>query len=115
MTVAEGQGISAGAVLRLSLGDGTAALAQVVAVEPRVVAVAVADVIWDCAPGVLDWQNSERALVHLALRPDGIAEAELVGHCPVEPASIEAHDRWRAAPQVTAAPLGAIVRALLSP
>jgi len=104
-----------GALLRVPLGDGTVAMVQVVAVEPRAVAVSVADVIWDCEPGLLDWQSCGRALVHLALRPTGLSGAAVAGHADVDPAALAAHARWRAAPDVTPAPLAAIVKALLAP
>ncbi len=105
----------AGDVLRVPLADGTAALVQVIAVEPRAVALSIADVIWDCAPGALDWQHAGRALLHLAVRPGALAGAVHAGHAPVAAEATEAHARWRAAPQVTAAPLAVVVQALLAP
>lgn len=107
--------LRSGDVLRISLSDGTAALVQVVAVEPRAVALSVADVIWDCAPGALDWQNAGRALLHLAVRPAALADAVHAGHAEVAADALEAHARWRTAREVTAAPLAVVIQALLAP
>lgn len=110
--------IAEGMVFRIPLGDGTAAMGQVLAVEASAVAVAIADVIWDCAPGLADWQATGRALPHLALRPASLAGVEPVGSAPVDEGSRAAHAAWCAGPPtgraVVAAPVAAVVRALLA-
>ncbi len=103
-----------GVLLRIPLGDGTAAMAQIVAVETDAVAVSVGDVIWDCDPGPLDWQSCGRAVLHIALRPASLGDAAAVGEAPVPADALEAHAAWRGSPEVVAAPLAVIVRALLT-
>lgn len=108
------QPLTPGTLLRIPLGDGTAAMAQVIGAEGEAVAVSVGDVIWDCDPGALDWQTCGLAMLHIALRPASLGDAVAVGEAPVPAEAAEAHAAWRAAPRVVAAPLAVIVRALLA-
>jgi hypothetical protein len=106
--------LRAGTVFRVPLGDGTVGMGQAVAVERGVVAVALADVIWDCEPGLLDWQQCGRALTHLALRPAALVGVVAVGEAVVEAASVADHARWQAGERaVVAAPPAVVLRALL--
>lgn len=107
--------ITAGTVFRVPLGDGTTGMGQAVAVEGAVVAIALADVIWDCDPGLLDWQQCGRALTHLPLRADALAGVVAVGEAAIEPASAADHARWQAGDRaVVAAPPAVVLRTLLS-
>lgn len=103
-----------GALLAVPLDGGRTALAQVIAVEAGSVAISLADRLWDCTPGPLDWQDSGRALLHLAVRPAALAGSSRVGDAAVSDEARAAHGRWRAAPSVTAAPLAVVVGALLT-
>ncbi|MCB9529586.1 MAG: hypothetical protein H6701_14560 [Myxococcales bacterium] len=107
--------IELGTVFRVPLGDGTAGMGQVVGVDGGVVAIALADVIWDCEPGLLDWEETGRALTHLALRPAALVEVVPVGQAAVDAASMDAHARWQTGDRaVVAAPPALVLRTLLS-
>lgn len=110
-------GIEPGAVFRFELAPERSGLGQVIAVEGRVVAVALADVVWDCAPEALDLETAGWALPHLPLSRGALSGVEWVGTGPVPEAHRAAHARWLAQPaatrEVVPAPPAVILRALL--
>ena len=107
-----------GAVLRVPLPGGRWGMAQVIAVTPRVVSVCLADAVWDCAPAALDWQHAGRAIPHMAIRPEGLSNAEVVGLLAPDPEAQAAHAAWQSQPAgqrpVSPAPLVALIAVLLT-
>ena len=110
--------IAPGAVFRFELAPERSGLGQVIAVEGRVVAVALADVVWDCAPGPPDLETAGWALPHLPLSRAALSGVEWVGEGPAVPEAHQAaHAQWLAQPaaarEVVPAPPAVILRALL--
>lgn len=105
-----------GDLFYVALPGGRFGGGQVLAASDDVVHVAVAGVVWDCAPGADELAEAPRAVDHVALRPDALATAQVIGRAEGPPtASLAA---WEARPDgariVVAAPFAALVAALLA-
>ncbi len=107
-----------GALFSVSLGGGAVAGGKVLAAGDDVVRVAVAGIVWDCAPDAAWVDEAPRAVDHLALRPEALDGATWLGAAAVRPEErTPAFAAWDALPPgerpVVRAPFAAIAAALL--
>lgn len=109
------EGPSPGRWFRVTLPDGRTGGGQVVAVEPRAVAVRLSAGLWTCAVGQLDLEAEPIAVEHLAVAPARLAAVAWLGTSPVPAAQVALHAGWAGAgATVVDAPLPVVLGALLA-